>query len=107
MTQKEFNSTVGEMFGKNFFVELKEYIFDRNYNDYLNNYILKDCSREDIMYALHDPKQLEPNYEKIDINSFADFLSYIENDSVFSFEISIKILKILYLISMRKKCVLK
>lgn len=98
MTQKEFNSTVSEMFGNNFFVELKEYIFDRNYNDYLNNYILKDCTREDIIYALHDPKQLEANYEKIDINSFADFLSYIENDSVFSFEISIKVLKILYLI---------
>ena len=83
MTQEKFNYTVGEIFSKNFFTELKKYIFNRNYNDYLNNYILKDCTREDIMYALHDPKQTKPNYEKIDINSFTDFLSYIENDSVF------------------------
>ena len=98
MTQEKFNYTVGEMFGENFFAEFKKYIFNRNYNDYLNNYILKDCTREDIMYALHNPKQTEPNYEKIDINSFTDFLSYIENDSAFSFEISMKILNILYLI---------
>lgn len=93
------NKKISDLFEKDFFKLLKEFIFQKDFTSYLNCYLLiNNTTIDDIKYTLNDPNYQKslPDYENINIVSFDDFLKYMENDSCYAFEIHMHILKILY-----------